>query len=1299
MLRTLTRLAAAFTGCRGRRRRTTQPRRLTLEALEDRTLLSTLVIDPKNIIISSTVSGAPQIELVNPASGGSFGTQVVTLANGNVVVTDPAVNSNAGAVYLFNGRSGALISTLSGNAGDQVGSGGITVLANGNFVVSSPLFGYHQGAVTWGSGTFGVSGLVSASNSLVGTSALQRSLSYSDATITPLTNGNYVVSSPYWMTARGSVTWGSGTTGVVGTISAANSLVGTIAGHWVTFPQESILLDGDLLGQGGVTALANGNYVIDSPLWSNSQGAVTWANGTSGLAGSVSAANSLVGSTLGSGTVSADDVGRGAVTALSNGNYVVCSPNWHGGLFGGFGAVTWASGTTGLVGTVSADNSLVGSSSADHVGGGFVMPLTNGNYVVDSDSWNGGVGAVTWGNGFIGTTGTVSAANSLVGSVPNGNTVNGGDNVGWDGITALANGDYVVASPYWNGKIGAATWGNGFIGTTGTVSAANSLVGSSANDMVGSRITALTNGNYVVASPSWHGNIGAATWGSGSTGIVGTVSAANSLVGAAANDQVSSGGITALAAADSNGDYVVASPNWNGKIGAATWGSGSTGGVGTVSAANSLVGAAANDQVSSGGVTALRSGNYVVVSPSWNGGKGAATWGSHTGSVVGPVSAANSLVGSTPNGTGGTGGDAVGSGGVTALPNGDYVVVSPKWNGARGAATWASGSSGLTLDSQNIDALNSLVGAAANAGLLTAVPGPDPGTFIANFTTENGGQVIVGVPVQGPLTFGTFPDLTLTVSPAFLTNALNAGTNVVLQADNDITISSPITAAPTGTAGTLTLDAGRSIILGASISTAGGKLTLIANDTAANGVVDADRDPGNANIELLSGATLNTGIGTLSLDIKQSTDKTNNGQGAAVLTTLAPASTTLSSTTALGFILNGTTPGDGVAARTYTQLKVTGPFNLNHIGLQLTHAPTGPTAGDTFTIIHASGGVTGTFAGLPEGATVTTQDGSQFTISYVANGGDDVTVTAVIPAGFSLDASSQTLTINDGAAQFMYWQGSVVDSAGTLHTTYDFAVHGQAIAYPDSQVAQVVVASQGIGNSAILVTNDTYVGTDGMTHETRETAWMRPGGGILYRYNAGGSPITFLQLSGFTISYAYVGRADDAQVTGVKGSGVENIFATGGDYSYVVGGGEFHLVSGARYVYGYAANAADQAWHYDSAGGLDAFVAWGNAYSYISGSDPAGNSFFNVAVGFQVSYGISTHGNAIAYLVDSPGNDVFFGATTYSYLSGSDSAGSVFNVAEGFALVFAESFLGGTDFAYNYDHNHNILGGNWIMLT
>jgi len=62
----------------------------------------------------------------NPAPGNQFGTTVLVLSSGNVVVTSPFDDfggTDAGAVYLFNGATGVLISTLRGSsASDFVGN-------------------------------------------------------------------------------------------------------------------------------------------------------------------------------------------------------------------------------------------------------------------------------------------------------------------------------------------------------------------------------------------------------------------------------------------------------------------------------------------------------------------------------------------------------------------------------------------------------------------------------------------------------------------------------------------------------------------------------------------------------------------------------------------------------------------------------------------------------------------------------------------------------------------------------------------------------------------------------------------------------------------------------------------------------------------------------------------------------------------------------------------------------------------------------------------------------------------------
>jgi Repeat of unknown function (DUF5650) len=456
--------------------------------------------------------------LPTPAGSVAFGSYVAVLPNGNIVVVDynaPALISgsqkqSAGAVYLYS-PNGVLINFFSGSTpNDNVGSGGITVLRNGNFVVASP--GWHNqganaGAVTWVDGAVGMSGTVSESNSIVGTNNDDRVGRYE---ITALENGNYVIRSPVWDNVgaanAGAVTWCNGLGGTVGPVSQANSLVG--------------VNQNDQVGSWGIFELTNGNYVVSSPNWSNNVGAVTWEPGATGVSGIVGPTNSLVGSSVN------DNVGS-EIEVLPDGNYVVGSMSWANYL----GAVTYANGSSGLSGYVGAGNSLVGVQSGDRIGNGGIVVLSNGNYVVVSPDWyNASVmwaGAVTWADGSAGLTGTVGTSNSLVGTTAL-------DMVGFNGVTALANGNYVVATATWNSgavsQVGAATWIDGSGPFAGTVSAGNSVIGSLQNDNVAGKIVALPNGNYVVVSNSWNFGSGAVTMLDGTHSTSTTISSANSLV-------------------------------------------------------------------------------------------------------------------------------------------------------------------------------------------------------------------------------------------------------------------------------------------------------------------------------------------------------------------------------------------------------------------------------------------------------------------------------------------------------------------------------------------------------------------------------------------------------------------------------------------------------------------------------------------------------------------------------------------------------------------------------------------------
>ncbi len=871
--------------------------------------------------VSGVVSAANS--LVGSTANDLNNASVIALSNGNYVVRsynwDNGSVVNAGAVTWGNGTSGvsgaiSVANSLVGTtANDQVGSS-VTALTNGNYIVGSMYWDngaiQNAGASTFGNGTTGISGTISTANSLVGTAANDNV----SGAVTELKNGNYVLTHSFLsvggVSYAGAVTWGSGTSGVKGTISAANSLVGGSAN--------------DVIGYDGIVALSNGNYLVKSSKWANggytNAGAITFGNGATGISGVVGTGNSLVGS------YTDEQLGMWGITLLTNGNYVVNNYEWsNGGALYRAGASTFGSGTTGVKGVVSASNSLVGTQSGDTVGTAYA--LSNGNYVVASPGWNGSMGAVTFANGTTGITGTISAANSLLGSTAY-------DRVGQQ-IKALANGNYVVISSDWsNGaatRAGAVTFGNGTTGVKGTVSAANSLVGSTAFDMLGyGDITVLASGNYLIVSPYWNNGAasqaGAVTFASGITGIIGTISEANSLIGDKTGDNVGASGISLL----TNGNYLVRSAAWDSasaaNVGALTFGNGTTGVTGVVSAANSLVGSTTNDMTMQ--VTALSNGNYVVTNYMWDNGSvvdaGAVTFGSGTTGVSGVISAANSLVGSSAN-------DRVGFHGVTEISNGNYVVSSRTWdNGGfadAGALSIGNGTSGVK---GTISTANSLMGTSANEqfGINGFVKLSD-GRFIARSASSAGntGRIEIidfnGAALGSTLAYGTAASQSSTVSVSQILALLETGAAVTLQANNDITLANALNVNnASGDGGALTLQAGRSILLNAGITTDNGNLTLIANDRASNGVVDAHRDAGVAAITMATGTTIDAGTGTVSIQMRDGQGVTNAQAGSITLANVHAGNLSIDSValnaslTALGKVYDGGVAAQGTATLT-----------------------------------------------------------------------------------------------------------------------------------------------------------------------------------------------------------------------------------------------------------------------------------------------------------------------------------------------------------------------------------------------
>jgi hypothetical protein len=1156
----------------------------------------TLLLDPKNLIVDADLGTFPQYSLVGATMGRSGYLIPKILTNGNIVVDEPYANQNAGAIYLFDGRTGSLLSMLTGSSNSSKGNSDILELANGNFVISSPDWNNRQGAVTWASSTTGVSGILSGANSLVGSLPGDLGAGFGTPATLALPNGSYLVQSPHWNENRGAVTWGDGAKGITGVISASNSIVGATAG---TFDANGLLQGGDQVGS-NISVLASGNVVVGSSSWNKQTGAVTWMSELTGLTGLVSAANSATGRAAGdqfgaqitpltngnyvvmsnalagsatwmdgsgpvAGAFTSQSTLAGTGTArlhpLADGNYLVLNPDWNNGR----GFVAWGDGVHGSGGTVSELNSLTGFTSdsptttGDRVGS--VVELSNSNYVVVSPHWNADTGAITWAGGTKGVTGIVSPSNSLVGALP-GDRVGGGADYAAGGVVPLPNGNFVVASPLWKGASGAVTWGDGVKGMFGVVSSSNSLVGAS-GDYVGAysnaaaaSIVPLSNGNYVVASPYWHNWQGAITWANGATGVAGVVSSDNSLVGMlagsifdepggeffAGGDLLGSGSVTSL----SNGDYVIASPQWNMGRGAVTWCDGTLGSVGTVSATNSLVGESpwtatalwplsGGDRAGSGGVTALSNGNYVIASPQWKEGRGAVTWANGSQFVANVISPANSLVGAVAGaldsfGFSFAGGDQVGSPlssgpgklGVETLANGNYVVTSKFWStwasgtqgvsgvvstsnslpaapgsyflGAAGlpdgnirvfllfgpnntlpypgnATTWRDGATGATLSGENAITSRNTVNTAV--GIILESPSND--SFLSNLHTS----LRVNFSDVNQLSFAFGASQSITITPNFIKRTLNGGTDVILQASNDITINSPILASPSGPPANLIMRAGRSILINASIDTAGGDLTLVANAAASDGVIDSERDPVAAVILMKGAASISTGAGALELNIAAGADKQNHDAGNLTLLEIQSAATHLHPGDRLGFSINGLTPGDGSAAGTYTQASVVGSLDLTGLRLDLIQTLATP-RGSAFTLIHTTGGVTGEFQDLPEGATVSSSSVISYRISYNGANGHDVVLTQISapPQWIVTNIPSESLLVGTR----LNLQAQVQNSTGQLVANYSGT--------------SIIIQSEGPEGGVDLETATATI-TDGLVTLPRLTL-KKPGSYVLH---------------------------------------------------------------------------------------------------------------------------------------------------------------------------------------------------------
>ncbi|MFN5239973.1 MAG: CHAT domain-containing protein [Aphanizomenon sp.] len=111
--------------------------------------------------------------------------------------------------------------------------------------------------------------------------------------------------------------------------------------------------------------------------------------------------------------------------------------------------------------------------------------------------------------------------------------------------------------------------------------------------------------------------------------------------------------------------------------------------------------------------------------------------------------------------------------------------------------------------------------------------------------------------------FNENPTTDVTISPNNIVNSLQ-NNDLVLQANNDITVNNAIDSSGNSNSGNFTLQAGRSIAINDDIKIKG-NFSATANDTSA---IPANRENGNASITLASGKTIDTSTSNGNITLK-----------------------------------------------------------------------------------------------------------------------------------------------------------------------------------------------------------------------------------------------------------------------------------------------------------------------------------------------------------------------------------------------------------------------------------------------
>lgn len=312
-----------------------------------------------------------------------------------------------------------------------------------------------------------------------------------------------------------------------------------------------------------------------------------------------------------------------------------------------------------------------------------------------------------------------------------------------------------------------------------------------------------------------------------------------------------------------------------------------------------------------------------------------------------------------------------------------------------------------------------------NEGILNL--GPLPATHIGGSLTINGGSVSINGTNQlnpaAPLTVNS--TLNLLGNSRGTVGSL-AGSGQIVMSENQGELA-PVLIYGGDNSSTLFSGQIQGNRAGELTKTGSGTFTFAGACTLTNGTnrISAGTVAVNGTIvgipTLLDGGTLSGG-GQVGQIKAVSGGVLSPGVGGGIPTS---SNITLNANTTFRAELDGTAPG-----LQYGRLAVKGTVNLGGCLLEIALGYS-PTLGDSFTLIDNDGSdaVTGTFAGLPEGALITVGNG-QFEITYQGGTGNDVVLTTLFPNGTGFARAWNGGGADNKWSNPANWAGNTLPRAG-----------------------------------------------------------------------------------------------------------------------------------------------------------------------------------------------------------------------------------------------------------------------------